>query len=58
MKHEIAMIDLGYANGWGKETPEIVQKCPHREESRSVGRCLREYYCLICGFKYLVDSSD
>jgi len=62
------MKDLGYANGW-RETPEIVEKCgathdrgdqgeKHRFYSKNVGRCLNEYGCLTCGYKYLVDSSD
>jgi len=54
------MIDLGYANGW-KGTPEIVQKCSdlgHQQYSKTVGKCLTEYGCEECGYKYLVDSSD
>jgi hypothetical protein len=58
MKEE--MNDLGYANGW-RDTPEEVQKCNdlgHRGYSINRGNCLNEYGCEICGYKYLVDSSD
>ena len=54
------MEDLGYANGWDK-TPEIIKECEqkgHREEVRNVGRCLTEYSCAICGYKYTIDSGD
>ncbi len=53
--------DLGFANGWGKNTPEIVKECDkqgHRGWSRKVGNCLTEFGCGICAYKYLVDSSD
>lgn len=58
-------IDLGYANGWvgrdGKiKLPEIVKICEkkgHVKQRTTVGRCLTEYSCEICGYKYLVDSS-
>jgi len=52
--------DLGYANGW-KETPEIVRNCKqqgHIQYSQNVGKCLTEYGCGACHYKYLVDSSD
>jgi len=51
---------LGYANGWDK-TPEIVHECRekgHLGYAGNVGRCLTEYGCEVCGYKYLVDSSD
>lgn len=54
------MKDLGYANGW-IETPEIVKKCNqlgHRGYSINRGKCLNEYGCERCGYKYLIDSSD
>lgn len=52
--------DLGYANGW-EDTPEIVEQCEaegHSQYKQGVGRCLMEYGCWICDYKYLVDSSD
>lgn len=54
------MIDLGYANGW-RETPDVVKACKvagHEKTIKNVGRCLTEYSCPVCGYKYLVDSSD
>lgn len=54
------MKDLSYANGW-KETPEIVKKCEklgHKKEFKTIGRCLTEYYCHICDYKYKIDSGD
>lgn len=52
--------DLGYANGWEK-TPDIVKACKAREHIQEIvnlGRCLNEYRCEECGYKYKVDSSD
>ena len=53
---------LGYMNGWGRgNTPEIVLKCQklgHQQYSTNEGRCLTKFGCEICGFYYLVDSSD
>ena len=56
------MKDLGYANGW-TETPEEVKRCGellHSEQrwSRNAGRCVTEYGCSVCDYKYKVDSSD
>jgi hypothetical protein len=51
---------FGYANGW-KEVPPYIKKCEelgHKKYSKSVGRCLTECGCEICGYTYLVDSSD
>jgi hypothetical protein len=51
---------FGYANGW-KEVPPYIKKCEelgHKKYSKNVGRCLTEYGCEICGYTYLVDSSD
>lgn len=55
------MKDLGYANSWGQNTPPEIKICndlKHVKYAKNVGRCLTEYGCLICGYKYLVDSSD
>jgi hypothetical protein len=55
-------VNLGYANGWVYDkTPTIVEICDkqkHKLWSRNVGKCLTEYGCDICGYKYKVDSSD
>lgn len=53
-----AFIDLGYANGWGEETPDIVKQCNHAVRSREISRCLTEYKCWECRYIYKVDSSD
>ena len=53
-------VDLGYANGW-KDTPKILRTCNKRKHFmyiKTVGKCLNEYGCELCGYKYLVDSSD
>lgn len=55
-----AYKDYGYVNGW-TETPEEVRECErkrHRMFTRAIGRCVTEYGCEICGFKFQVDSSD
>ena len=52
------MKNLGYMNGWSK-TPDVVEKCKelgHREEPKEIGRCLNEYWCEECGYKYTIDS--
>jgi len=54
------MKDYGYANGW-KETPVEVRACKtigHEKIIKTVGRCLTEYSCPVCGYVYKVDSSD
>lgn len=51
---------LGYANGW-KEKPEEVIKCKelgHKKEYKTIGNCLQEVRCDICGYFYRVDSGD
>jgi len=56
----VIMKDLGYSNGWDK-TPEIVHECRekgHLGYAGNVGKCKTEYGCEVCGYKYLVDSSD
>lgn len=57
MSQQKELKDLGYANSW-KETPEIVERCKCVGWIRNIGRCLNEYGCSICGYKYIVDSSD
>ena len=52
------MIDLEYSNGW-TNTPEIVIKCrllKHEIEIKNVSRCVTEYSCEICDYKYKIDS--
>ena len=53
--------DLGYANGWNGKMPEIIGECEskgHTRYEQNIGRCLHEYGCEICAYKYYVDSSD
>jgi hypothetical protein len=55
------ILNLGYANGWGKNTQEIVVHCEeegHKCYSINVGKCLTKCGCEICNYTYLVDSSD
>lgn len=49
---------LGWANGWGDDYPEIVAKCTHRQKVETTGRCEHRHTCEICGYTYMVDSSD
>lgn len=52
-------VDLGVANGWGQQQPEIVAECAKLEhvlESRSVARCSNEFRCEACGYRYRIDS--
>jgi len=54
------LADLGYANGWGGKAPDIVRACrasKHSCKATDLGRCLTEWRCEICGYKYKVDSS-
>jgi len=58
-KTRAQLKDLGYANSWTK-IPDIVKACEarrHIPEEISRGRCLTEYRCEACGYRYLVDSS-
>ena len=56
---------LGYANGWAS-TPDVVVSCRaacsrgemHDRTTEDVGRCVTEYTCRTCKYKYRVDSSD
>lgn len=53
------VTDLGFANGW-KKTPEIVIRCEemgHNKSGKTIGNCLHETGCEICGYYYRVDSS-
>jgi len=55
------IICLGWANGWGSDTPEIVKNCEskgHHQEASNSGRCITIYRCRECGYYYRVDSSD
>ena len=60
------LIDLGYANDWvekGELPPDIYMKCktsspPHVIGYSTVGNCKTRYVCRVCGYTYLVDSSD
>lgn len=52
--------NLGWANGWDK-TPDVVEHCHrqgHKVKSEETGRCTHRYHCDICGYAYMVDSSD
>lgn len=62
-------INLGTANGWGKETEELYNelskiRIPDSGFSRNLGRCYNEYgFDVIINeqkytVKYSVDSSD
>jgi hypothetical protein len=53
------LIDLGYQNSWPDNTPEIVKNCRHPAEYyRTEYGCVREVRCVICGYKYKIDSGD
>ena len=34
------------------------QPCTHQYVSKSVGRCLTEYFCVWCADKHTIDSGD
>lgn len=54
------MSDLGYANGWGDDVPQIRLNCKasgHVTQEETIGRCLREVRCEVCNYKFKVDSS-
>jgi hypothetical protein len=59
----LELKDLGWANGWGEETPEIVRICRklhHRppDVDHSGNRGLdNQVTCRICGYTYHYDSS-
>jgi hypothetical protein len=55
------MKNLGYMNGWGSKVPAEVELCKlkgHKRDKKEVGRCVNEYSCKICEYKYKIDSSD
>jgi hypothetical protein len=53
------LIDLGYQNSWLDNTPKMVKDCFHQiEYLRTEYGCVREIRCLICGYKYRIDSGD
>jgi hypothetical protein len=53
------LIDLGYQNNWPDNTPEIIKNCFHQIEVFNTDfNCVREVQCLICGYKYRIDSGD
>lgn len=61
LKIGLETSDLGYANGWGDDVPEIVKNCKkagHARRQDVIGRCLHEISCAICNYKFKVDSSD
>lgn len=60
------MKNLGYENGWGSSTPQIVLDCrkaiaageKHDKETVETGRCLSQTTCKTCGYTYSTDSGD
>jgi hypothetical protein len=58
------VIDLGWANSWGEQTPPIVLACikqGHRPRETNMDPTWRglntEVRCDACGYKYNYDSS-
>lgn len=55
------MKNLGYANGWGKKTPKIVEECDaagHKKEyPKSYQRCVTIIRCPICKYQFKIDST-
>ena len=59
MKEYPRVKDFGWANGWSKD-PEMVRECrlkKHKTEEHTIGHCMHEVRCDICGYKYKYDSS-
>ena len=60
------MKSLGYMNGWGDKTPELLAECRKKQKdgekhdtfSQNRGLCLTQYGCRTCGYTYMVDSGD
>lgn len=54
--------DLGCANGWGDDVPELVKQADKDNdcfyERENLGRCYNKYICHKYKFYYTVDSSD
>ena len=53
--------NLGYVNGWGRNTPQAYVDCAnkgHKHRSESEGKCLTREYCTICKIEWRIDSSD
>lgn len=56
--------DLGYANGWPQDPPEEegCKALGHQQKDVNLDPSCRGldrlYYCVECGFRYHVDSSD
>jgi rubredoxin len=52
--------NYGFANGW-RELPARVVTCRelgHRCGGKEIGKCLTEYQCSLCKYRYKSDSSD
>ena len=58
--------DLGWENGWGGKTPQIIADCKAAREAgekhetysmKGPWNCTHEYGCRTCGYRYMVDSS-
>lgn len=54
------MKNLGYANGWGGKTPEIVKECRKKNHqpvhTKTMERCVEMVGCDDCGYYYKIDS--
>jgi len=53
-KHFLA--SCGHCNGWGWS--EVLDHVHEWVEVASLGNCLHEWKCSVCGAKMVVDSSD
>jgi len=49
--------NLGLANSWGENIPQVVKDCKHDLDVKNLGNCLNEFSCEVCGYRYRVDSS-
>ena len=54
------MKNLGYINGWGGKTPEIVKKCREKKHqpahTKTTMRCVEMVGCELCCYYYKIDS--
>ena len=57
-------LDLGWANGWGREVPQIVKQCKelgHRPKECNLDPTMHgldhKVICAKCGYVYHYDSS-